>query len=47
MRNQLANPDFDHAIQKVRRPGTERRVMEEYLPRGHYTGTHAFERRGC
>ena len=47
MRNQLANPAFDHAIQKVRRPGTERRVMEEYLPRGHYTGTRAFERRGC
>ncbi len=47
MRNQLANPAFDHAIQKVREPGTERRVMEEYLPRGHYTGTRAFERRGC
>lgn len=47
MRNQLADPGFDHAVQQVRRAGRERAVMEEYLPRGHYTGTRAFERRGC
>jgi hypothetical protein len=34
-------------VQKVRRPGTEREVMGDFLPRGHYTGTRAFQRRGC
>ena len=47
MRNQLASPRFAHAIQKVRTPGTEREVMGSFLPRGHYTGTRAFQRRGC
>jgi hypothetical protein len=47
MRNQLADPDFAHSVQKVRRPGTEREVMGDFLPRGHYTGTRAFQRRGC
>jgi hypothetical protein len=47
MRNQLADPDFAHSVQRVRRPGTEREVMGDFLPRGHYTGTQAFQRRGC
>jgi len=47
MRNQLADPDFAHSVQQVRRPGTEREVMGDFLPRGHYTGTRAFQRRGC
>jgi hypothetical protein len=47
MRNQLADPDFAHAIQRVRRPGTEREVMGDFLPRGHYTSTRAFQRPGC
>ena len=47
MRNQLADPDFAHSVQKVRRPGTEREVMGDFLPHGHYTGTRAFQRRGC
>jgi hypothetical protein len=47
MRNQLASPRFAHAVQRVRRPGTERAVMGDFLPRGHYTSTRAFERRGC
>jgi hypothetical protein len=47
MRNQLADPDFAHSVQRVRRPGTEREVMGDFLPRGHYTGTRAFQRRGC
>jgi hypothetical protein len=47
MRNQLADPAFDHAVQKVAEPGTARKVMGAYLPRGTYTSTRAFERRGC
>jgi hypothetical protein len=47
MRNQLADPDFAHSVQKVTRPGTEREVMGDFLPRGHYTGTNRFEARGC
>lgn len=47
LRNQLESPGFDHAIQDVRKPGQERRVMGDYLPRGRYTSTADFERRGC
>ena len=47
MRNQLESPGFDRAIQDVRKPGRERRVMGDLLPRGHYTSTRGFERRGC
>lgn len=47
MRNQLPSRWFGQAIQRVRRPGTERAVMGEYLPRGHYTSAKAFESRGC
>ena len=47
MRNQLASPGFDRAIQKVRKPGTEREVMGDYLPRGRYLSTEKFEKHGC
>ena len=47
MRNQLADPRFAHAVQRVTKPGTERAVMGDYLPRGSYTDTRAFEKRGC
>jgi hypothetical protein len=47
MRNQLESPGFDQAIQDVRRPGQERRVMGDFLPRGRYTSTTGFESRGC
>lgn len=47
MRNQLADPDFAHAVQRVRAPGTEREVMGEHLPRGRYLATRAVERLGC
>ena len=47
MRNQLADPGFAHSVQRVTRPGTEREVMGDFLPRGHYTGTPAFQRQGC
>lgn len=47
MRNQLPAPGFAHAVQKVRKPGQERAVMGDYLPRGSYTSVPEFERRGC
>jgi hypothetical protein len=47
MRNQLPADGFRGAIQKVRRPGQERAVMRDFLPRGRYTSTERFERRGC
>jgi len=47
MRNQLESPGFDRAIQDVRKPGQERRVMGGFLPSGRYTSTGAFEQRGC
>jgi hypothetical protein len=47
MRNQLPTPGFAHAVQKVRKPGRERAVMGDYLPRGSYTSVSEFERRGC
>ena len=47
MRNQLASPGFPHAVQQVRKPGEERQVMGDYLPRGRYVSTQGFEKRGC
>jgi hypothetical protein len=47
MRNMLASPDFDHAIQRVDQPGHEREVMGWFFPRSHYTTTAAFASRGC
>jgi hypothetical protein len=47
MRNQLPSPRFAHAVQRVSKPGQEREVMGDYLPRGGYTSTARFERRGC
>ncbi len=47
MRNQLPDPSFDQAVQKVSEPGRERAVMGKHLPRGKYRSTESFERRGC
>jgi hypothetical protein len=47
MRNMLASRDFEHAIQRVHRPGTERQVMGWFFPRSHYTTRAAFASRGC
>jgi hypothetical protein len=47
MRNQLPSRRFEQAVQRVREPGTEREVMGAYLPRGRYTSTTSFEKRGC
>ena len=47
MRNQLPSPGFDRAIQNVRRPGTERKVLGPFLPHSDYMTTRSFEQRGC
>lgn len=47
MRNQVPSPGFAQAVQRVQKPGTERRVMGSFLPRGRYLSTGGFERRGC
>ncbi len=47
MRNMLASPGFERAIQDVRRLGDERRVMGPYFPSSAYSSSAAFERRGC
>ena len=47
MRNMLASPAFEHAIQRVDAPATEQDVMGRYFPRSAYTTRHEFESRGC
>ncbi|MDE2372110.1 MAG: hypothetical protein KGN16_24280 [Burkholderiales bacterium] len=43
MRNMLARPDFEHAIQRVKKTGEERAVMGDYLPAGIYMTKDIFE----
>jgi hypothetical protein len=44
----LADPAFQHAIQRIPQPGAEREVMADYYPSGEYLPTkEAFEARGC
>jgi hypothetical protein len=47
LRNMLASPDFERAIQRVDRPGQERDVMRQFFPRSRYTTTAEFASRGC
>jgi hypothetical protein len=47
MRNMLVDPDFEHAIQNVQRPGEEQAVMGPYFPRSDYMSREEFEARGC
>jgi hypothetical protein len=47
MRNMLVSPDFENAIQRVERPGTEPEVMGPYFPRSDYMTREEFEARGC
>jgi hypothetical protein len=47
LRNMLASPGFEQAVQRIERFGDEREVMGPYYPRSSYTSTRAFERRGC
>jgi hypothetical protein len=47
-RHMLADPGFQHAIQRIPQPGAEREVMADYYPSGEYLPTkEAFEARGC
>lgn len=43
IRNMLASPAFDEAIQNVEEIGTEKEIMGPYLPNSFYTTTGAFE----
>lgn len=47
MRNMLASPRFARAIQRVRTPGTEPRVMGPYFPASRYTTRSRFQALGC
>lgn len=47
MRNMLASPGFEQAVQNIERFGDERSVMGAYFPRSSYSSTKAFEARGC
>ncbi len=47
VRNMLPAPGFRRAVQRTRTPGDERAVLGPYYPRGTYTTTAAFEKRGC
>lgn len=47
MRNLLAAGSFKQAIQRVAKPGQEKRVMGPFLPRSRYLTRAQFERRGC
>jgi len=43
IRNMLASPDFQHAIQNVNEIGKEKQIMGPYLPVSFYMTTGAFE----
>jgi hypothetical protein len=47
LRNMLADPGFDHAIQRVRQAGSEPEVMGPYFPESSYSSVADFEARGC
>ena len=47
MRNMLASPDFERAIQRVPQPGQEAEVMGPHFPRSEYSTVEEFEARGC
>jgi hypothetical protein len=47
LRNMLPSSGFHHPAQATKVPGDEEKVMGPYLPRGRYTTTRQFERRGC
>ena len=43
IRNMLASPEFEEAIQNVTEIGTEKDIMGDYMPNTFYTTTGAFE----
>jgi hypothetical protein len=47
LRNQLADPSFAPGIANVTVPGTEARVVGDYLPSGEYESRAQFEASGC
>ena len=47
LRNLLPAPGFKHDAHAIVKPGSGPKVMGRYFPRGTYTSTRAFERRGC
>lgn len=47
MRNQLSNPTFEHSIEKVIAPGSEKEVMGAYYPTSTYMTEQEFESRKC
>jgi hypothetical protein len=47
MRNQLSAASFAQGADKVLTPGTEKQVMQDYLPAGTYMTKAQFESRGC
>jgi hypothetical protein len=47
MRNMLPSPDFQQAIQRIPRLGTEQQVMGPYFPQATYTSKAAVESLGC
>ena len=47
MRQQLADPNFAEAIDKIVTPGTEEQVMGDYYPHGTYMTADQFEQLGC
>ncbi len=47
MRNMLVAPTFEHAIQRVPRPGSEPQVMGPYFPRAQYAERADVEALGC
>ena len=47
LRNMLPAKTFAHALQRIQKPGTEKQVVGEYLPRGIKVATASFEKQGC
>ena len=47
MRQQLADPTFAEAIDKIVTPGAEEQVMGEYYPHGTYMTAEQFDQLGC
>jgi len=47
MRFMAVNPGWKQAPQKVKAPGTERKIMGAYFPTSEYTSKAAFQKLGC
>jgi hypothetical protein len=47
LRNQHPDPSFTQSIESIQTPGSEARVMGDYLPSGEYRSRAQFEAEGC